>query len=984
MRGIAAAGLAIAATALSLGSGCGNPPPGRTFYERTIEPILTQSCSRGTGPCHQADADDPFGAAAGNFDVSSFENVQKRRDLLQRFGPYPVAGLLIKAAGQGGQEFSYNGESRDLQVVHVGGANLTVTSTAYLQLATWIRDGATENGVAPPTPPQDGDGACSTVLPPGFDAAPYLSDPTFDTFDSDVEPILEASGCNSGSCHGAPQADFYITCGDTQEQVAFNFSQAWAFVNDSVEDSQILRVPLAVAAGGGPHTGGDQFDSRDEDPDYLAIKAWAEAAGSIPFGEGDPGRQFFADNVQPLLVARGCLFAACHSPGASNDFKLRSGSQGFFSAIALEKNYTNMKNEFMAMEFPDARRSRAVAKGIIPSSGGISHRGGFVLEGGGTVSDPANCGAFDPATSSAFCTIQEWVNVERAAMAGAVLPLGNGDTLPIVYVSRQATHVADPLDVETYQANSDLLVATATLGAGGAVTAMGAGTSLLGGCAGANPTTADVRSPDVRFDGNRVVFAMRTSATDRMSIWAVDLDGSNCTRITNAQADENGLEKHDVDPAWSPDGDWIVFASSRGGADGPTKSRAKFFPQTDLWRMHEDGSGLEQMTFLTNSEISPQFMREGRTTMTTEKVSEDFYQLAGRRQNWDLTDYHPLLAQRAESPYADPQDPSAVLPSVDYQRATDIREGADGNFLIILSDDGVKGGAGTLATFNRSIGPFEMGRSDPSFLKSMVIIDSAATGRAGSATTGAYRNPTTLPDGRILVSYAAFSGDLATATSLDWDLVAISPINGQRQVLVGGAGAVVDAVPAMKYPPREMYLNRRQLVFGGGIDTDLGSHGIIHMPDAPMVFTLLTGNLRRGRPVEAFRDARSLRVWRENPMPGSTPDLNDGIFEDRDMLGEADLRGDGSVKIRIPSGTPVVLELVDGSGNTVVTMTEEHQVGAGETISMGVVEDLFDAVCGGCHGSVSGNELDVHVTPDALTGASQSLSAGQSATNVGN
>jgi hypothetical protein len=42
---------------------------------------------------------------------------------------------------------------------------------------------------------------------------------------------------------------------------------------------------------------------------------------------------------------------------------------------------------------------------------------------------------------------------------------------------------------------------------------------------------------------------------------------------------------------------------------------------------------------------------------------------------------------------------------------------------------------------------------------------------------------------------------------------------------------------------------------------------------------------------------------------------------------------------------------------------------------MGVSEDLFDSVCGGCHGSVTGSELDVAVTPDALTGASESMSA---------
>ena len=84
-------------------------------------------------------------------------------------------------------------------------------------------------------------------------------------------------------------------------------------------------------------------------------------------------------------------------------------------------------------------------------------------------------------------------------------------------------------------------------------------------------------------------------------------------------------------------------------------------------------------------------MREGRVTMTTEKASDGFYQLSGRRINWDLTDYHPLLAQRAQSTDTFSNTPQ---PSVDYQQATEIREGLDRNFLLILSDDGAKGGAG--------------------------------------------------------------------------------------------------------------------------------------------------------------------------------------------------------------------------------------------------------------------------------------------------
>ncbi len=974
-----------------IAAACGDDgPPSSTFYERNIQPVLTQFCAGNTAGCHSTNADDPFSFAAGNLDVTSFENVQKRRDLLRPFGPFTVPPMLIKAvASSDDLGFVYNGEFVPLEVQHSGGAIFSTSADAYITLLTWINNGATENGLPPPERPEEGGGACSTVLPVGFDPSVYTGDANFGEFKNNVQPVLNT--CNSGNCHGTPAADLYLTCGDNDDQIAFNFSRMWSFVDDPVDNSQVLQVPLAVSAGGWFHSGGDHFSSRGE-ASYAAIRDWAEKVGKLNFGEGDPGKQFFADNVQPILLKRGCSFEACHSPSSTNDFKLRSGSQGFFSAVALERNYELLKKEFLAFEVPDVRRGRAVAKTILPQFSGIAHRGGPVLETPGSGgSDPANCTTpYNPLTASAYCTFQEWLNIERAALiaSGTVLPLGDGDSVPLVYVNRQESHVATLLEFDTYQPDSDLMVGTAALGANSRITNVINTVSLLDNCPGAsNRAVVDVRNPDISPNGNRVAFAMRTSASEPLSLYLVDIDGQNCSVLTPPQPDVSGMKIHNFDPAWSPDGEWIVFASTRGINGTPAVSRKKFLPQSDIWRIRVDGTSAEPITYLTNSEITPQWMREGRIIMTTEKVSAGFYQLAGRRINWDRTDYHPLLGQRAQSALASADDPDTLRPSVDYELVTDIREAFNGDFLIILADDGARGGAGTLAVFNRSVGTMEVGRTDPGYLQSMVIIDPAATGRVGAATNGAYRSPFPLMDGQTMVSYAGYTGDLGTATSFDWDIVAIDHRTGTRTTLVGGPGAQVEAVLGLKYPERNFFLNRRQLVFGGGVDaaeTGGEEYSVVHFPDAPLIFTLLNANLRRGRPAELFDNATSLAVYVENfAPPGTTSGSGEGgIYENRTLIGRANLASDGSVRIRTLAGAGVILELQDANNTPIVTMKEEHQLGPAEVISLGIKRDLFDPVCGGCHGSVSGSELDVFVTPDALTGASSSESADATPTDL--
>jgi hypothetical protein len=995
--------------AAAAAAGCGDPPPGRTFYQRNIEPILQQKCAGNTSGCHSTNAGDPYQFAAGNFDVTSFANVQKRRDVLVPFGAYSYPLLLIKAAPTGALALYYDTKvpgidpkvspSRPLEVQHSGGPILDVNSDAFIALHNWLDNGATENGLKPSTPPQTSTSSCSDSIPSGFDKTAYVTPATqasFDAFRTTVQPILTRHGCIAGSCHGAPQSDFYITCGTSDDEVAFNFSQAWSFVNTPVEDSQILRIPLAVSAGGRGHTGGDQF-AGTSDADYTAIRAWATQActfsgssafctsGTLDFAKGNAGRKFFASYVQPILLARGCSFQACHSPAATNDFKLRSGTQAFFSAVALEKNYELLKTEFMALEFPDARRGRAVSKALISNGDtafGIAHRGGPVLE------DPAHPGPctidptkplLDPQDFSPLCIIQGWLDLEHSLIPGQVTSMNPNDPATIVYVQRSTAALdGDPLAFDTFAGGAELRRGDAAFDVGQQIKLPFTTAAVpVTGCG--LPATGDIRSPDVAPDGDHVVFAARGAASDGLQVYMIKLsDPASCVHVT--VPDSGGRKIHNFDPAFSPDGKWVVFASTRGKPGvGPSVSRKRFLPQSDLWRVAINGdtvdqNSYEQITFLSNSEVSPHFMREGRITMTTEKASDGFYQLSGRRINWDRTDYHPLLAQRAISLYASLTDLTQTKPSIGYASATQIREGSDGNFLVVLSDlnaDGTPiapGRGGALGVFNRSIGPFEQGRADTGYIPALRIVGTTATGRTGSQAS--YRSPVSLPSGEIMASYAS------SAATGNFDIVAVNPHGGAPKTLIAAPAstALVDAVLAYKYPPRALYENRRQLVFGGS-DTGDPAHSVLHMPDAPMVFTLLTGNLRRGRPVDAFRKAKFLAIYAEGLCPAGCTANTNGIYQNRSLLGRAQLADDGSVRVQVPSATGVVLELQDDKQNSVVKMSEEHQLGPGEQISMGIVQPLFDAVCAGCHGSVSGHEVDVRVTPDALTGASASISA---------
>ena len=327
----------------------------------------------------------------------------------------------------------------------------------------------------------------------------------------------------------------------------------------------------------------------------------------------------------------------------------------------------------------------------------------------------------------------------------------------------------------------------------------------------------------------------------------------------------------------------------------------------------------------------------------------------------------------------------------------------DKNFAAILSDDGAVHGAGTLAIINRSVGidqlsttpedyvqqPDAIDWPNPAFFQhSMHLLDPAATGKL-AGTQGAYRSPSLLPNAEFARQLRRQRG---RARQLQWQLRhrrgrrqhrRTHPADhGRRKTSCGRSPSPRATTCACSSRGSTNPTARRK----SSTTTTAAIAPRSPSSMCPLLSSLLFQNTRTGRVVPTSNFALSL--WEDlPPEPGVTSfDAADpnSVFSDdygkvyvrRGLLGCAAALRRRFEQRDHPRRHPARAasardQLAADTQPTDHFQREEMQFYPGEVVRQGFRRPLFNGLCAGCHGSVSGYETDISANPDILTQASR-------------
>lgn len=812
---------------------------------------------------------------------------------------------------------------------------------------------------------------------------------------TDVLGIVEQR-CASGACHGAAAGaglhvdptrwlTFSIDGDQRLVDPAGALASMQAKVNsaEGVERSTLLRKTLPLAQGGLYHFQGAVFPSR-EDADYRALADWA---ASVTGTEGlqepplDALEQRFADDVYPLLIQKGCATGTCHG-------SLNFGVSAFHAPAVpgtlelpraeLRATYREARHNVTTWGPP--ARSRLVAKMLPLEYGGVPHKGGNDL----FFAAELEAGQ-DPRSSPALAPVLAWIDAERAATVPADAPPA-GTHAAIVFVGGPLP-VAGPFDVAPFTPGSELYRLDPPY--------TGAPVNLT---ASAHVGPADVRDPAISHDGRTIVFTMRTSEADAANVWTIGVDGTNPTQLTHDVQGALGPVVASSGPVFGPNGG----ARGDDGAFGPS-SRIYFsstreagwsddarYANAELWAMDPDGSHLERLTFTVVPEVAPAFLAAsefaGSVAYTIQRSADGGYK--GVLFRFPI-DHNPAFHLQPEAhPHFGMSEPQQV-----FYRAKEL---VDGRSTLVLLDEENLFRAGELAVLERQFAVelpvgAEATATLPGFRHALTSLVPEIA-RTGSSAAGAFRDPTPLPDGSILVAFVdgpvelsdpaaaprprlvrvVFAEDRATSRPV---VTAIERLFDDPALAASQPVAVYARAP--EDPPHERAYTDDPEVPGT----------LVH--SGVQVIEAVLAQLPPERARDVREDLTIVRVMvplsvaaalapvavpaaeTRSGLPGATTLSLTGQMPLFAAI-EVPVAADGSLAAHVPARVPV--RVVTLNDERIATGALQHQwyaVQPGERFPVGIPASAFSARCAGCHGAMDGRpESVLRPTVDLVTQAS--------------
>ncbi len=126
-----------------------------------------------------------------------------------------------------------------------------------------------------------------------------------------------------------------------------------------------------------------------------------------------------------------------------------------------------------------------------------------------------------------------------------------------------------------------------------------------------DPTSRAQQQAELEFRASGQQRRYAWDYDDEMEIYVASADNGNLTRLTNVRG-------YDAEASYSPDGEWIVFASNRQAYERPLGEGdaakldvdAAYF--ADIYRMRADGSDVQRLTTTPGYDGGPFYTPDGR------------------------------------------------------------------------------------------------------------------------------------------------------------------------------------------------------------------------------------------------------------------------------------------------------------------------------------------------------------------------------------